>query len=148
MIPRLVFALVLAIGTLAAQPNPTCVKVWGFDAAENHKLTLLCGVQYDPIEQMYVIPLVTPPSGGEQIAAGQGIILTRVPNQPTVISVETAAFVMVVPAPASGGDCTPSTPPSSQLVIATKPGFLFVCVPNPTVPGKMAWMRMPGQFEF
>ena len=145
---RLLLILALVAGSLAAQLSPTCVKVWGFDAGENHKLTLLCGVKYDPIEQMYVIPLVTPPSGGEQIAAGQGIILTRVPNQPTVISVETAAFVMVVPAPAAGGECKASTPASSQYVFAADASYMYVCVPNSAEPGKWRWGRMPLQFDF
>lgn len=141
-------SLILALTLVASAQKPAAIYVWARDAVtQQHSLVLLGGLLYDPVEQMYVVPTAAP-APAEQIAAGQGIILTRVPNQPTVISVETPSFVMVVPAPASGGDCTPSTPPSSQLVIATKPGFLFVCVPNPSVPGKMAWMRMPGQFEF
>ena len=142
----------LLVGAALSQLAPTSVKVFSYDPATGkHALVFLGGVYYDPVEGVFMIPKpVALPAAlpAEQIAAGQGIILTRVPGQPTVVSVDTTAFVMVVPAPLKGGKCKPSTPPSNQLVIASAPGYLFVCVADPATAGEFAWMRIPGQFEF
>lgn len=146
---RLKLILVSMLALTASAQKPAAIYVWARDAVtQQHKLVLLGGLLYDAVEDAYVVPTAIPPAPGEQIAAGQGIILTRVPNQPTVISVETAAFVMVVPAPAAGGECKASTPASSQYVFAADASYMYVCVPNSAEPGKWRWGRAPLQFEF
>lgn len=86
---------------------------------------------------------------GDVIANGQGIVLTRVPGQPVVVSVATEHFYLRVAPPAAPGDCTPSIPLSGQQVMSHDNKSLYVCVVTEVNGVKQGqWGRTPLEFSW
>lgn len=141
---KLAIAAVLVIGLGVSQVSTEKDYIWVL-IGNRFTLTEVTGL----VRNGNVLT-VPPAQVGETYKAGQGIIFTHVPGQPTEISVETPAFWMNVDAPLAPGPCPLSVPASDQRYMAQKGGFLYVCVPYPdSVAGTLwKWGRAPLEFAW
>lgn len=140
----IVLALVLLVVLCSAlQTTSDKAYIWTFSGGY-FKLLEVVGMTRTATG--WAMPTATP---GDTITYGQGIVLTRVPGQPVVVSIDTGQFYMWVSPPTSPGECRSTQPLSDQKILAHDSKFLYVCAPYSDGNTKgTRWGRTPLEFSW
>ena len=141
---KLAVVAALAIGLGVSQISTEKTYVWVL-SGNRFTLTQVTGLIRNG--SVLTVPAAQP---SETFSAGPGIVLVRVPGQPTQISVETTSFWLRMSAPPGPGACATATPGSDQRAMAELNGFLYVCVPpeDPVAGTTWRWARAPLEFNW